>query len=138
MPENVLEVLKTIDPASLTAIVREATGRPNFEIVAWSVGRLRTKGTMVRDNLWLFSGRGHDHHGEQPWELVLKILEHLQFYPPEQAEKSSPSDMLNWERERLVAQNGLTRRLPGPVKAPRFFSTADAPGGAWLWMERVH
>lgn len=130
MPDDMLATLQAIDPAVLESVVREDHRSPSFHITDWSVRRLRDKGIMNRDDLWLFRGQGLDGRGARHWSVVLKILNR-------QAESTSPTDMLYWKRELLVAQSGLTGRLPGPVKTPRFYKAEETPGGAWIWMEHV-
>ncbi len=85
---------------------------------------------MNPEGLWLFSGQGSDHQGSRPWSVVLKILERQEDEPP-------LSYLRHWQREFFLAQSGLTKRMPGPVKAPHFYRVDETPGGAWLWMEHI-
>jgi hypothetical protein len=130
MPTDRLETLQAINPAILESVVSEDQRSSSFQITNWSVRRLSGKGIINPEGLWLFSGRGHDSQGARDWSVVLKILDR-------QTEEPPINDMWNWRRELLVAQSGLTTRLPGPVKAPRFYRSEETPGGGWIWMEHV-
>jgi hypothetical protein len=54
---------------------------------------------------------------------------------PEQ--ESPQDDLYYWKREFLLAQSGLLERLPGPVRAPRFYRTDEYPDSVWIWMEEI-
>jgi len=131
MAENLPAALRSIDPARLTEVVRQDQRSPSFEITQWSVKRLSDKGIINPEGLWVFAGIGRDSQGERPWSVVLKVLNRPDQEPP-------PNDMWYWKRELLVAQSGLTERLPGPVKAPRFYQAGESPDDTWLWMEHIH
>jgi hypothetical protein len=130
MDDKLLEKLRAIDPFTLTDVVRQDQCSQSFEITSWSVKRLSNKGVINPDGLWLFSGEGKDGAGPRPWSIVLKILER-----PEQ--ESPASDLWYWKREVLCVQSGLMERIPGPVKAPRFYKVEENAAGAWLWQEHV-
>jgi hypothetical protein len=130
MTEDMLVKLQAIDLAILTDVVRQDQYSPQFEITEWSVRRLSDKGVINPDGLWLFQGEGHDHDGSRSWSIVLKILQRQQNEP-------ALSDLWHWKRELLLAQSGLLARLPGSVKAPRFYYTEETLNGAWLWQEYI-
>jgi hypothetical protein len=130
MAEDMLVKLKTIASTALTDVVRQDQHNSFFEITEWSVKRLSDKGIMNPDGLWLFRGEGHDNNGSRPWSVVLKILEG-------QTQETPQDDPWYWKRELLLAQSGLLERLPGPVRAPRFYRTVEYPDSAWLWMEHI-
>jgi hypothetical protein len=130
MSEDRVTMLQSIDVTRLTDVVRQDQRSPSFQIGDWSVRRLSDKGVINPDGLWLFSGQGHDRQGPRPWSVVLKIL-------TRQPEEPPPSDLWYWKRELLLAQSGLAGRLPGPVKAPRFYESQETPDGAWIWMEHI-
>ena len=130
MDKNLLDKLKGIDPDILTDVVRQDQRNLSFEITKWSVKRLSDKGVINPDGLWLFSGEGNDHGESKPWSVVLKILE--------RQEQDVPlSDLWYWKRELLLVQSGLIERLPGPVKAPRYYKVEETPDGAWIWQEHM-
>lgn len=130
MSEAILAKLNAMDMAILTDVVRQDQRNPGFEISEWSVRRLSEKGMVNADGLWLFSGQGHAGEVVQAWSVVLKILN--------RPEKESPQDEgWYWKREALLAQSGLLERLPGPVKAARFYRTDEYPDSIWLWMEHI-
>ena len=143
MSDDLLAMLQLLDPAVLARVVRQDLRCPDFYITSWSVERLTGKGMTNPDGLWLFHGTGKesrgerlfrglgpDPGGERPWSVVLKILSRPENDQP-------PSDLWYWKRETLVAQSGLAARLPGPVKAPRFYRFDGQPE-TWLWMEHIH
>ena len=142
MKDDLLPILQMLNPAVLTRVVRQDLACDDFEITSWSVERLSGKGMTNPDGLWLFHGTGGDQRGqrlfrglgpdergERPWSVVLNSQ------PPEK--EQPPSDLWYWKREVLVAQFGLSTRLPGPVKAPRFYRLDGQPE-SWLWMEHIH
>lgn len=132
MDDELLQKLKAIDPAVLSDVVRQDQRDPSFEITDWSVKRLSDQGIINPDGLWLFSGKGN--HAatsqSQAWSVVLKILER----PEEEAPRG---DLWNWKRELLMIQSGLLERMPGPVKAPRYYRVEETLSGAWIWQEFV-
>ena len=130
MNEKLLAELQAIDPAILTDIVRLDQSSPAFEITDWSVKRLSDKGISNPEGLWVYSGSGHVDGATRPWSVVLKVFERHQ---PELA----PGARNYWKRELLVAESGLIQRLPGPVRAPRFYRADERPDSLWLWMEHV-
>lgn len=130
MDDALLEKFNEIDPAILSDVVRQDQRDPAFEITNWSVKRLSDKGIRNPDGLWLFSGEGNTAGDPRSWSIVLKILERSE-------EDASPDDLWSWKRELLMVQSGLLERLPGPVKAPRFYRVEETPNGAWLWQEYV-
>ena len=130
MNNAMLNRLNTIDVAILTDVVRQDQRDPAFAIDDWSIRRLSDKGIANPDGLWLFSGRGHNGHAARQWSVVVKI-----FLRPE--EESPPDELYYWKREFLLAQTGLLERLPGPVRAPRFYRTDEYPESIWIWMEHL-
>ena len=130
MSDDILSRVNAIDTDILFDVVRQDQRNPSFEITEWSVRRLSDKGMSNPDGLWLFSGHGWEGDVDRSWSVVLKIFER-----PEQ-EKSQDHPRY-WKREVLLAQSGLLERLPGPVRAPRFYRTDEYPDGAWLWMEQI-
>ena len=130
MTDNLSEIIKGIDPAILTDIVRKDQRSSSFVINEWSVDRLSDKGFMNPDGLWLYSGKGFDNEGHRPWAVVLKVIQ--------QPKDDLPvTSCWYWKRELLVAQSGLSEMLPGPVKAPRYYRAEETLGRAWLWLEYI-
>ena len=130
MSDAILSRLNAIDMAILSDVVRQDQRNPSFEITEWSVRRLSDKGMMSPDGLWLFSGQGHAGDDVQAWSVVLKI-----FNRPER--ESRQDEQWYWKREVLLAQSGLLERLPGPVRAARFYRIDEYPDSIWLWMEQI-
>lgn len=130
MDDDLSERLKAIDPAILSDVVRQDQGDATFEITDWSVKRLSDKGIRNPDGLWLFSGEGMSGRESKSWSIVLKIIEHSE-------EEVPPADLWYWKRELLMVQSGLLDRMPGPVKAPRYYKVEETSTGAWIWQEFV-
>ena len=130
MAEDVLARLQAIDRAILTDVVRQDQRSPSFAITAWSIERLSDKGIQHPDGLWLVSGEGHAGTTTQPWSVVVKIFDRP-------SHETSPESRQYWKRELLVAQSGVLERLPGPVRAPRFYRTDAYADSLWLWVEHV-
>jgi len=130
MRDDMRSRLKAIDRAVLTEVVRQDQRDPSFEITEWSVQQLSDKGMINPEGLWLFSGQGRAGEATQPWSVVLKILVRPKQEPP-------PDNLWYWKREILLAQSRLLERLPGSVRAPRFYRTEEYPDSAWLWMEHI-
>lgn len=130
MTEDLMARLKAIDLAILTDVVRQDQKSPSFEITEWSITRLSDKGVANPDGLWLVSGCGHTGGASRSWSVVVKIIKR----PSQEAAIDS---RWYWKRELLVAQSGLSARMRGPVRAPRFYRTDEYQDYAWLWMEHV-
>ncbi len=119
-----------VEESLLADVVCRDQDSASFRIARWSARRLSGKGIINPEGLWLFSGEGSDGQGMRPWSVVLKKL--TSFAP-----ETPPGAFWYWKREVLLAQSGLTERLPGPVRAPRFYHTEETATGAMLWMEFV-
>jgi len=128
MADGVLSKLEAVDPSVLISVVRQDQNSPSFDVTGWSVRRLSDQGIMNPDGLWLYEGEGKDETGSRPWSVAVKIFN--------RPEKETPqANIRYWQRELLVARSRLTERLPGPVRAPRFYRADETPEGGWLWME---
>jgi hypothetical protein len=130
MAEDAPEALQAVDESLLTDVVRRALDSPAFRVTTWSVRRLSDKGVINPNGLWRFSGDGRDERGARSWSVVLKML-------TREEQERPPADTWYWKREMQLALSGLTDRLPGPVRAPRFYHAEETPTGAWVWMEHV-
>lgn len=130
MVEDILAQLRATDPGVLLEVVRADQRSATFQITDWSVRHLSYQGKGTPEALWLFSGLGYDGRGERAWAVVLKILTREE---PEPA----PSDWWYRKREYWVAQSGLTTRLAGHIKAPRFYRTEETETRVQVWMEFV-
>lgn len=130
MVDVMLSKLEAVDPSVLISVVRQDQNSPSFNVTGWSVRRLSDQGIINPNGLWLYEGEGKDETGSRPWSVVVKILNR-----PEQEQPQA--NMWYWQRELLVARSRLTERLPGPVRAPRFYRADETPEGGWLWMEHI-
>ena len=131
MIEDLEARLQAVDPAILTDVVRQDQRSPSLELIEWSSRRLSDKGIAHPDGLWLFSGSAHAGGAARPWSVVLKIVERPK-------EETAPGARGYWKREVLAAQSALLERLPGAMRAPRFYRTEEHSDSLWLWMENVH
>jgi hypothetical protein len=130
MSEDMLERLRSVDPAALAQVVRQDQRSETFEILDWTVKRLSDKGIVNPDGLFLFSGAGRDEKSTRHWSVVLKILN-------KPAVEQDPRHLRYWKRELSAMQSGLLASLPGPVAAPRCFGTSEGEGSGWIWMEHI-
>jgi len=130
MAEDLLARLKAIDPAVLTAVVRQDQHSPSFEITEWSIRRLSDKGVANPDGLWLVNGLGQAEGTMRPWSVAVKIIKRPNH-------ETAPDARNYWKRELLLAQSGLLDRLSGPARAPRVYRAEEYNDCAWLWMEHV-
>ena len=130
MIEDLAARLQAVDPAILADVVHQDQRSPSFEIVEWSFRSLTDQGVGIADRLWLFSGSGRVGDATRPWSVVLKVFERPQ-------QELAPDARNYWKREALAAQSGWLERLPGPVRAPRFYRTDEYPDSLWLWTELV-
>lgn len=119
-----------VDRATLTTVVRVATGHPQLELGPWETRLLSTQG---RRSVWRFVGVGRDGMAEQPWSLILKVIQ-----APEHAtdHDSDMRDWAYWPRESLLYEAGVPQALAGRLRAPRCFGVMHpAPLLRWIWLE---
>ena len=133
MAEDLFNRLKATDLETLTAVVRQDQHSPEFKITNWAVEPLSNKGFGGSEGQFRFYGQGRPSAGEaeSSWSVILKVQR-------KHEEELPPSHYFYWKRELLAAQSQWLDRLPGPVKAPRFYRAVEEAGFAWLWMEHVH
>jgi hypothetical protein len=130
MSTDMLETLKSVDPAVLLDVVRQDQRSPTFEILEWTVDRLSDKGIINPDGLFRFSGQGDDEQGIRSWSVVLKIVTNPGM-------ERDLSHLRYWKREMLAMKSGLLATLPGPVAAPRCYGTSEHQSSGWIWMEHI-
>jgi hypothetical protein len=130
LANDLLETLQQLEPAALTAPVRQDLRRPHFEIRTWHAGPLSQQGIINPGGLFVFQGDGADEDGPRNWRIVLKVLTNPGRPLP-------LSDLWSWQRELLAMQSGPLSELPGPVWAPRCYGVAAAAPGGWIWMEFI-
>ncbi len=133
MSQEMLDQLRSMDPAMLTTVLRQEQGNPAFELLDWSVEPLgHEKIIRTTGGLYHFSGHGQDGDGIRPWSVVLKIVNH-----PSGEMCQAPREWCYWKRELLAFDSGLLAGLPGPVRAPRCYGVTEQEDGGWLWMEHI-
>jgi hypothetical protein len=128
--DDVLDQLQRISLDMLTHVVRQDQRRPSLTITDWAVQPLSDKGIINPGGLWALDGHARDGHSACAWSLVIKVLRRPQREGP-------PSDPWYWKREIDVVHSGFLSRLPGPIRAPRFYRIDERLDSVWLWMERV-
>ena len=121
--------MQAVDPAELSAVVRQDQRSPDFEITDWSARDLSDWGN---DDAVLveYNGHGRDGQGSRAWAVVLKIIQNL-------GEGSQPASFWSRQRELRVNQSGLLRDLPDGLIPPRCYGASERDGAAWIWMERI-
>ena len=129
---NDIPGIKEIDPAILTAPVRQALDSPTAEIRYWEHHPIRYVVTETSNlGLHRFKGTARDPDQERSWSIVLKAVD-----APLDDEKAT-----HWNyhrREFLAYEEGLLKDLPGRVSAPRCLGITKYPSGiCWLWLEDV-
>jgi hypothetical protein len=137
MTLNTLEQIRSIDPGTLTDVVRQDQSSPAFEILQWQVGPI---GHVVMNpmtgGLFRFSGLGRDPAGtreDRTWSVLLKILIHPGGEEKEQDQQAGTY----WKREILACQSCLLEGLPGPLTAPRCYGVIEKTNQTWIWMEYI-
>src|SRR5690349_17066305 len=106
MAEDILQTLRTIDPAVLTGIVREDMRvREDMQageltLIDWSVAALSYEIVLeTTGGLYCFSGRCRVNGQTRPWSVILKIVTH----PSEGCEDTQ--ELCYWRRELLAYQS---------------------------------
>jgi len=121
-----LKTPPTIDPAVLTAVVRQDQRSAAFEVLDWTVHTLSNRGKG--NPVLRVSGHARDSAGVRPWSVALKIIS-----KPETDEE--PSYLGYWMREVLAYDSGVLANLPGPVVPARSYGTNVHLDSVWIWME---
>ena len=132
--------LQSVDPAMLTAIVRQSLRRDAFQVVDWKVSRLGGgAGNPVSVGLYRFEGVGLDGVEPVAWSVILKIVQSPANVGWENMGEGADQTHWNyWKRELLVYPSGLLETLPQGMAAPRCFNISERPGNiAWLWLEDI-
>src|SRR5512138_2767514 len=104
MDDVLLEMLKIMDPALLTEVVRKDRRDPHLKIQDWTVEPLGVGGSgMVAFRL---SGT----NAGQPWAVVAKYFERP-------AEEEEPGDANSaWKKEILLSKSGILDQLPSGMR----------------------
>ena len=107
--------LRSLDPATLTPLVRQALGTETAEVTDWAYHPIYEG----YQHVFRLSGAG--------WSLVLKV-----------ASPAISGDAQGARHEAAVYRSGVLAHLPGPLAAPRCFAVQEQPHGEWwLWLEEV-
>jgi hypothetical protein len=123
MTANLLEQLKTIDPAVLTEVVRKDQRDPDLVISDWKVEKLAGGFASV------FRLRGL--LGVREWAVVAK------FCNSSEQGSEKPDGWSYWQREILAFQSGEMECLPSGIRAPRYYGVTHSEDGVWLWIENI-
>jgi hypothetical protein len=113
-----------VDRATLTTVVRVATGQPELEVGSWQTAMLSVQG---RRSVWRFAGVGRNGVAEQPWSLILKVIR-----APERAadHDGDVSDWAYWPRESLLYEAGVPQALVGQLRPTLLRRHAPSPAAA--------
>ena len=125
MAAQLLEQLKTIDPAVLTEVVRKDQRDPDLIIQDWTVEPIT--GGASGNSVFRLSGVQRDHE----WVVVAK------FFTLSEPGSEKPGDWSYSQREILAFQSGELERLPSGIRAPRYYGVTKSVGGSWLWIENI-
>ncbi len=124
--------LQAIDAATLTPIVRQATGRADALAGEWQVSQLGGgAGNPVSLGLYRAAGEG--------WSVILKIVQSpANVGQVDMGEGDDQSHWNYWKRELYAYPSELLAALPAGLVAPRCFGVSEQPGNtAWLWLEDI-
>jgi hypothetical protein len=133
-------LLDSIDPAQMTAVARQASGRSSLQLQGWQASQLGGGvGNPVSVGLYRFAGEGLDRAEVVPWSAVLKIIQSpANLGEVDMGEGDDPGHWNFWKRELFVYRSELFQILPEGLVAPRCFGALERPGNvAWLWLEEV-
>jgi len=132
MSQDILELLKEIDPGALAELARRSLDLPSFELGDWTVSPLtHEKVIETTGGLFVFNGHGGDGDEKKAWSVILKIIQH-----PENG-CDGLHDLCYWQREMMAYQSGLLAELPGSVRAPKCYGVSESEPGGWIWLENV-
>lgn len=125
------DLLKAINQAMLTPLVRQALRSDTVEIANWEYrpihGGSRDLGTGT-SGIYRFTGQANDRGEIVPWSLILKVV----------GSPAHGGDAQGGFRELRAYQSGFLYNLPGGLAAPRCFGIVEQPGEVfWLWLEEV-
>lgn len=133
-------VPQSIDAATLTTIVRQASRRDNLQLLDWHASQLAGgAGNPVSVGLYRFAGTGQDRDERVAWSVILKIIQSpANVGWVNMGEGDDQTHWNYWKRELLIYQSGLLDTLPKGIAAPRCYDAVELPGNvAWLWLEDI-
>jgi hypothetical protein len=121
--------MPTIDPGTLTPIVRRALLNEQVEITNWRSLSIYNPTQASTEGVYRVEGTGTDQSGVVSWSVILKVL-------------SRPSDQASFvtiaDREIHAYTSGLLHELASGLRAPRFYGLTDVSEQTrWLWLEDV-
>jgi hypothetical protein len=121
--------LESIDPSTLSPLVRDVLDSETAEVVRWNAEPIHASRTEA--STYRLSGEAHDGDETVPWSLILKIIGRV-------PNRDDPSAWNYWKREVLAYQSGLLDEVPGSLAAPGCLDVVEHPGDEfWLWLEEV-
>jgi hypothetical protein len=132
--------LHSINESKLSAIVRQAVERRNFQIQGWRTRNLDGKsGSPTSLGLFRFEGVGVDGSEWLDWSVILKVIQsptNLGYI--NSGEGEDPDQWNYWKRDLLVYQSGWLDRLPEGIAAPKCYEAVEMPGSvAGIWLEDI-
>jgi hypothetical protein len=128
MMEEVGEPIQQFDAATLTPLVRKASGRENLRRAGWQVQAVYG-GAEQGSTIQRISGVGDAGGQSIPWSLILKTIR------CGSQNSASPEASHYWKREPNYYSSGLLANLPAGLRAPRCYACIETPDSCQLFLE---
>jgi hypothetical protein len=140
LEKDIPAALRSINKSRLSAIVRQALKRNNFQIQGWRARNLDGRtGNPVSLGLYRFEGVGVEHSEWIDWSIILKVIQspaNLGFI--NYGEGEDPAHWNYWKRELLVYQSGWLTGLPEGITGPECYDAVEMPNNiAGMWLEDI-
>lgn len=140
MESDIPQALRAINKSKLSAIVRQALQRNDFQIQGWRARNLDGKsGNPTSLGLYRFEGVGAAHGEWRDWSILLKVIQspsNLGYVTTDEGEE--PNQWNYWKRELLLYQSHWLEGLPEGISAPQCFEAVEMPGNiAGIWLEDI-
>ncbi len=140
LENDIPAALRSINKSRLSAVVRQALNRNNFQIQGWRARNLDGRvGNPISLGLYRFEGVGVDHSDWLDWSVILKVIQspsNLGYSID--GDGNNPTQWNYWKRELLVYQSGWLEGLPEGISAPHCYEAVEMPGSiAGMWLEDI-
>ena len=120
MPVTLDAAIEALDAATLTPVVRRATGDAALVPHSWTRRALVGGRAGSTAGIYRVAGPG--------WSVVLKILNRS-------GGLDDPNDYRYWRREAHVFESALLDGLPPGLRGPRCFGIEERGDTLWMWLE---
>jgi hypothetical protein len=140
LEKDIPAALRSINKSRMSAIVRQALNRNNFQIQGWRARNLDGRtGNPVSLGLYRFEGVGVEYGEWIDWSVILKVIQspaNLGFV--NYGEGEDPAHWNYWKRELLVYQSGWLTGLPEGITGPECYDAVEMPNNiAGMWLEDI-